>query len=88
LLIWDFDGTLGFRAGGTWASALAEAAGKDVPPMRVSDEAFVPHLQSGFPWHHPHRPHPEIQSGEAWWEALYPILESAFRSVGADLDQA
>ncbi|MFW6135768.1 MAG: HAD family hydrolase [Chloroflexota bacterium] len=84
LLIWDFDGTLGYREGGMWSSALIELLHKEVPQIEASAEQFRPYLQSGFPWHSPDRPHPEIRTPEQWWDRLTPAFEAVFRSVGVD----
>ncbi|MEA3407690.1 MAG: HAD-IA family hydrolase, partial [Chloroflexota bacterium] len=84
LLIWDFDGTLGYREGGAWTASLLEVLQEaDVAPD-VTEEDIRPHLREGFPWHTPLRPHPHMQSTREWWEALYPVFERAFENVGID----
>lgn len=83
LLIWDFDGTLGYRDGG-WAATLAEIACEEKPAHNITAEQFLSYLQAGFPWHTPDRPHPEIRSAEQWWNALNPVFERAFREAGFD----
>lgn len=88
LLMWDFDGTLGYRDGGMWAAALLEIVSNEVPGSGIKVEQFQPHLRSGFPWHAPHRPHLEIESAEQWWAALDPLFEQAFAAVGIDPVQA
>jgi putative hydrolase of the HAD superfamily len=87
-LIWDFDGTLGYREGGTFSAALAETARRESPDSGVTADQLRPHLQSGFPWHTPNRPHLDITSAAQWWDALRPVLERAFREVGFDETQA
>ena len=82
-LIWDFDGTLGYRPG-RWAGALAEVLQQERPGSRITAEDLRPYLQTGFPWHHPERPHPSLRTATAWWEALCPVFERAFR-FGAGL---
>jgi putative hydrolase of the HAD superfamily len=88
LLMWDFDGTLGYRDGGMWAAALLELIFNEVPGSGVTAEQLRPHLQSGFPWHAPHRTHLELKSAKQWWAALDPLFEQAFRAVGIDPVQA
>lgn len=88
LLAWDFDGTLAFRVG-MWSEALAEVARVEVPGCEVTRAAFVPHLQSGFPWHNPERPHTHITSHEQWWEHLSPVIENALvKGAGVSIEQA
>jgi putative hydrolase of the HAD superfamily len=82
-LIWDFDGTLGYRPG-MWSGALVEVVRRAFPGSRTTAEDVRPYLQSGFPWHHPERPHPHLRPAAAWWEALCPVFERAFR-CGAGL---
>ncbi len=66
-LIWDFDGTLGYRVG-RWSSALEEA----MPGHGFEKERLSARLRSGFPWHAPEVPHPELSSPDAWWKAYHP----------------
>ena len=75
-LIWDFDGTLGYRPGqwsGTMVQVMQRFAG-----MRIDLETVRPFMRRGFPWHTPDQPNPPGRSAEAWWEALRPVLEEAF----------
>ena len=65
LLIWDFDGTLGYRHGGAWSASMLEVLQRQLPGIGATADHFRPYLQTGFPWHHPERPHPEIQTAEA-----------------------
>jgi putative hydrolase of the HAD superfamily len=87
-LIWDFDGTLGYRAGGMFGGALREVIHREAPALDVAVDQFRPYLRSGFPWHTPDRPHPEIVTSEQWWDALDPVFERALRGVGCDAGQA
>ena len=81
-LIWDFDGTLGFRQNGMWSAALLEILLREKPELHVTLEQIRPFLQSGFPWHHPDQPHTEIKTAEQWWNALDKVFEQAFLGVG------
>ena len=87
-LIWDFDGTLGYRTGGMFGGALREIIRRQAPTLDVPVEHFRPYLRSGFPWHTPDRPHPEIGSAEQWWDALDPVFERALAGVGLGAHQA
>ncbi|HOU12369.1 MAG TPA: HAD family hydrolase [Anaerolineae bacterium] len=83
-LLWDFDGTLGYRGGGAWTAALLETLDLALPDHTVTFEQLRPYMQVGFPWHQPEHPHLHLTFAEAWWEALYPILARAYRGVGLD----
>lgn len=83
-LLWDFDGTLGYRDGGAWTASLLETLDLALPGHAVTLEQLRPYMQTGFPWHQPDRPHCHLTSAEAWWEALYPVLAGAYRGVGLD----
>jgi putative hydrolase of the HAD superfamily len=87
-LIWDFDGTLGYRDGGAWTASLLEAITLVLPGYLVTIEQLRPHTQTGFPWHQPDQPHLHLTSAELWWEALYPVLEKACQRIGLDEAQA
>jgi putative hydrolase of the HAD superfamily len=82
ILIWDFDGTLGYRVGGMWTAALLEVIRHEASEFDVTADRLQPYLQSGFPWHSPHQPHPEIENAEQWWQAIMPVFEEAFVGVG------
>ena len=88
LLIWDFDGTLGYREGGMWTASLLEVIRQRVPGSAVTADQIRPHLRSGFPWHHPTQPHPELHSADEWWDAFTPVLEKALQAVGFEKSRA
>jgi len=83
-LIWDFDGTLGYREGGAWTASLLETLDLALPGHTVTLEQLRLYTHTGFPWQQPDRPHLHLTSAEAWWEALYPVLASVYRGVGLD----
>ena len=78
-LIWDFDGTLGYRTGG-WSKACVDVLENATADSGVSLTDVRPHLQEGFPWHTPNRPHTDISTAEDWWEQLYPVFAAAFEA--------
>jgi len=82
LLIWDFDGTLGYRDGGAWSATLDEIARSESPGSEVTIEQIIENLQSGFPWHTPSWVHTDIESADAWWAALEPVLVRTFERLG------
>lgn len=83
-LIWDFDGTLGYREGGAWTASLLETLDLALPGHTITLEQLRLYTHTGFPWHQPEYPHLHLASAEAWWEALHPVLASVYRRVGLD----
>jgi putative hydrolase of the HAD superfamily len=88
LLIWDFDGTLGYRIGGMWSGALLELLQQEMPDLQATADQLQPHLQAGFPWQRSDQPHPEIQTPEEWWNRLAPVFEDAFQGLGIEISQS
>lgn len=82
-LIWDFDGTLGYRAG-RWSSALRAVLEEAAPERAFEMEPLRAQLRTGFPWHTPEVPHPGLSSPDLWWEALLPVFDRAFEAGGVD----
>jgi len=87
-LIWDFDGTLGYRDGGQWTGTLLELLREARPDLEVTDHQLKSFLRSGYPWHVPERPHPELADPGAWWASLQPVLAGALLGVGVPAAQA
>ena len=85
-LIWDFDGTLGYREGG-WTGAMEEVLRRNLPDCVATAGDLRPHIQTGYPWHAPHQPYP-VQSAGQWWDSLAPVFARAFLAVGATPPQA
>jgi putative hydrolase of the HAD superfamily len=93
LLIWDFDGTLGYREGGAWTASLLEVAQRAVRagvPVQAPPtyEQFHAYTRSDFPWLAPETPHPELGEPDRWWAALTPVFVRAFRGAGFAPDAA
>jgi putative hydrolase of the HAD superfamily len=87
LILWDFDGTLGYRDGG-WTGTLLEVLHRHRPGFPATRDDVRRHLQSGFPWQTPDVPHTHLRSAEQWWAALAPVFEKAYLSVGIGADEA
>lgn len=87
-IIWDFDGTLGYSAGGRWTVCLLAIASRHAPEHPVDPAVMQARLRSCFPWNSPDRPHPEITTADAWWEALQGGLEAPFRDAGFGPEEA
>ena len=88
LLIWDFDGTLGYREGGAWTASLFEVLQREAPGSGVTYEQLRVHMQSGFPWLVPEEPHPHMGTAELWWSSLEETFARAYRGVGFEAVQA
>jgi putative hydrolase of the HAD superfamily len=86
-LIWDFDGTLGFRAEG-WSAMLLRILRDEFPLHPGTVEEIRPTISSGFPWHQSHRPHLHLATSVDWWGALDPVFVNTFRSLGVDRETA
>lgn len=87
-LIWDFDGTLGYRDGGMWTASLAKVLQIERPDFSFEVEAIRSHMQTGFPWHTPEVAHTHITSADAWWNSLCPLFAKTFTSIGLPVDEA
>jgi len=94
LLIWDFDGTLGYRdsvmepGAGAWTAALLETVQREAPECPATAEELRPYIRSGFPWHTPELAHPHLDTADTWWAALLPVFERAYEGVGLNHEQA
>ena len=84
LLIWDFDGTLGYRVGGAWSAAMAQVVAQARPDLELAVSRFSPHLGSGFPWHQPEKPHTEIRDADQWWAKLRPVFARVYGALGLE----
>ncbi len=80
-VIWDFDGTVGFREG-RWGSALLQALDELAPGHGFTRESFGGALREGFPWHQPERPHPELCDPAKWWAQIEALMAGVFQSLG------
>ena len=81
VIFWDFDRTLAFRPLG-WGDLVAEAfVARNLGPAPTSDE-IQPLLQTGYPWHAPEIPHPELDSPAKWWERVDGVISRAYVAFG------
>jgi putative hydrolase of the HAD superfamily len=82
VLVWDFDGTLGY-CDGRWTGTLADILARSGFNLSVdAHEKIARRLRTGFPWHAPATEHSHIRSADAWWSAMQPLFENAFRDAG------
>ena len=87
VIFWDFDGTLAYRPK-EWRGCLIEILDEYEPDHGISSEAIRPHLQAGFPWHEPNRPHPELSDPGVWWTKVQSVLANALRAEGISQTRA
>ena len=80
-LIWDFDGTLGYRPG-RWSGAIADALTEVLGPHDVSRSMIAAEMRPGYPWHSPEVPHPLLAQGDDWWRHLGEVLAAAMGRLG------
>jgi putative hydrolase of the HAD superfamily len=81
LVLWDFDGTLAWRPG-MWSGCVLEVLDEVEAGHAVTAERLRRGLRSGFPWHTPHDPHPQICEPGAWWELVEGIVAAALVDAG------
>ncbi|MEE2657884.1 MAG: HAD family hydrolase [Candidatus Latescibacterota bacterium] len=86
-IVWDFDGTLGWRQGG-WAAAMVDALAAAASPAALTVEVLRPHIQTGFPWHHPEVVHTDVTTADQWWDRLEPVFHRAFIAAGVGVSSA
>lgn len=87
VVLWDFDGTLAQRPG-LWSQVLVDLLDDVAPEHGVTREDLRPYLRGCFPWHHPERPHPELNDADAWWRQMTERMAEAYRAVGVDASLA
>lgn len=88
VVLWDFDGTLGYRKNGMWGAAMIEALQAYDPDTPLTPPSFREFLISGFPWHHPERPHPYIASSDDWWQPIVGKFAQGYMHYGIDTERA
>lgn len=80
-ILWDFDGTLVSRPS-MWSRSAAHAVAELAPHRTVSADALDAALKTGFPWHRPDVPHPELCAPEAWWARVTDRVTEALCILG------
>ena len=92
-VIWDFDGTLGYRNGsdqngGAWTTTLWDVLQAEMPGCGITKNQLRPYMQSGFPWLDPNTSHTHLKSADAWWQTVEPLFVRAYIGVGFDVTQS
>lgn len=89
IVLFDFDGTLARRPWISFGRILLDAIRAEQPDTVVTTSELWAGLEDGFPWHHPDRPHPELNGdADAWWERLEQVLLMACVYAGVDAQLA
>jgi len=86
-VLWDFDGTLVSRPS-MWFRSTARAVVELAPHRTVSADALDAALKTGFPWHRPDVPHPELCAPEAWWARVTGHVAEALCTLGCTPTEA
>lgn len=86
-VFWDFDGTLVSRPS-MWSRAATRALAELAPHRDVSADDLGAALTTGFPWHQPAVPHPELGEPEAWWAWVTSRIADALGTLGCTQAEA
>ncbi len=81
-IIWDFDGTLGYRDGGMWSASLLEVIRAADPSSPLTLERVRPLLRGVYPWDRADTPHPQLSAHGAWWREQIEVLAGILRGLG------
>lgn len=81
MIFWDFDATLGERPQ-HWSGAVRDALTEVLGDHGFSAGQIAVELKSGYPWHRPDVPHPELSEPDTWWAHLATVLAGALRRLG------
>jgi len=87
LVLWDFDGTLAWRAG-MWSGAVMEVLDEHEHDHGVAIERIREGLRNGYPWDSWKRPHPHLCEAERWWAALQRRIALVLERAGIDAARA
>lgn len=85
-LLWDFDGTLGYRVDGlkgrAWSMSLYEAIQLHDPFTKITHDDVYALIDRGFPWHEPDVAHTHLNNPELWWEHMTQLFQSIYEQLG------
>ncbi len=81
VVLWDFDGTLGYREG-LWSACAIEVLDEHSPGHGVTVEMVRESFKGGFFWNRHEQPHTHLTDPEDWWAAMTPMLVSGLERCG------
>jgi putative hydrolase of the HAD superfamily len=84
--MWDFDRTL--ARGWLLSEVTVAILDEELPGHGVAIEDLSAQLRSGFPWHKPEQPHPEIADPGAWWGSIEKLLSDTLVVSGIEPAEA
>ncbi|WP_058302157.1 HAD family hydrolase [Gorillibacterium timonense] len=91
-LLWDFDGTLGYRIDGhhgrAWSMSMLEAIKDKDPETEITLEDIGAFLRSGFPWHEPDVEHTHLHTSERWWAPIRGLFQRGYQKLGYSESQS
>ena len=87
VVLFDFDGTLGWIDGG-WVGSFLGLMRERGLADGVTLEQARPGFSEGFRWQRPKQAHPMIIRAEEWWGEVEPIFERMALRLGAPEDVA
>lgn len=84
VVLWDFDGTLGYGPHGpsSWRPCLIEALDEMHPGHGVTTADLSPFTKGHYPWNHPDVAHTHITTADQWWAEMEAVFRDAFVGVG------
>ena len=86
LILWDFDGTLGYNEG-KWSANIVEIALREFPACGLTIETVRPLMTRGFPWNEHEQPHVGWTAQE-WWQRIGGMITGNLVSLGLTGEQA
>ena len=87
LVLWDFDGTLGYREG-LWSACAIEVLDEHEPGHAVTVEMVRESFKGGYFWNRHEQPHTHLSDPEDWWAAMTPMLVGGLAACGVAEERA
>lgn len=87
LVLWDFDGTLAWRAG-MWSGAVMEVLDEHERGHGVVIERIREGLRDGYPWDSWRQPHPQLCEPGRWWELVQQRIALSLEGAGIGATRA
>ena len=81
VLLWDFDGTLGYRTG-RWSGTVLEVLDLVRPGHGRLREHIAEQMHGRYLWDRSDRAHPQLSEPEAWWRHMTGTLAGALTRLG------
>jgi len=81
LILWDFDGTLGWRPG-LWTGCVLEVLDEHEPGHGLAADAIRAGMRGHLPWHLPERSHTHVGDAEGWWAPVQSRIAAILGEAG------